>query len=203
MEPAAAARYPTFDSLAEQSRACGKRQRVCMDEGIDRRLRLVLALVLLGIAVAAGIDLALDAPSSWLSFHAIYELVIVAGALVLATALWLGWARAERSVAAMRRSLAERSAEADAWQARAQAVLAGLSGAIDEQFRTWKLTPTEREIALELLKGRSHKEIAADSGRSERTVRQHAVVIYQKSGLGGRAELGAFFLEGLMLPRQD
>lgn len=203
MERAAAPRYPTFDSLAGQFGASGKRQRVRMDEGIDRRLRLVLAFVLFGIAAAAGIDLALDAPSSWVSFHAIYELVIIAGALVMATALWLGWARAERSVAAMRRSLAERGAEADAWRARAHTALAGLSGAIDEQFRTWKLTPTEREIALELLKGRSHKEIAAATGRSERTVRQHAVVIYQKSGLGGRAELGAFFLEGLMLPRQD
>src|SRR5512135_2004332 len=203
MERAAAARYPTFDSRPWQYPASGKRQRVCMDEGIDRRLRLVLAMVLFGIAGAAGIDLALDAPRSWVSFHAIYELAIGAGALVTATALWLGWARAEHSVAAMRRSLAERGAEADAWRARAHAALAGLSGAIDEQFRTWKLTPTEREIALELLKGRSHKEIAAATGRSERTVRQHAVVVYQKSGLGGRAELGAFFLEGLMLPRQD
>ena len=121
-----------------------------MDEGIDRRLRLVLAFVLFGIAVAAGIDLALDAPSSWVSFHAIYELAIVAGALVTATGLWLGWVRAERSVAVMRRSLAERGAEADAWRARAHTALAGLSGEIDEQFRTWKLTPTEREIALEL-----------------------------------------------------
>jgi hypothetical protein len=43
MERAAAARYPTFDSLAGQFRASGKRLRVRMDEGIDRRLRLVLA----------------------------------------------------------------------------------------------------------------------------------------------------------------
>ncbi len=72
--------------------------------------------------------------------------------------------------------------------------------AIDRQLQAWKLTPTEREVALELLKGRSHKVIAAESGRSERTVRQHAVTIYQKAGVGGRAELGAFFLEGLILP---
>src|SRR5512142_3563783 len=125
----AAARYPTFDSLAGQYPGSVKRQRVRMDEGIDRRLRLVLALVLLGIAAAAGIDLALDAPRSWVSFHAIYELAIGAGALVTATALWLGWARAEHSVAAMRRSLAERGAEADGWRTRAQTALAGLSGA--------------------------------------------------------------------------
>jgi len=38
------------------------------------------------------------------------------------------------------------------------------------------------------------------SGRRERTVRQHAVAVYRKSGLSGRAELSAFFLEDLLLP---
>ena len=51
-----------------------------------------------------------------------------------------------------------------------------------------------------LLKGYSHKQIAALTERSERTVRQHAVSVYRKSGLGGRAELSAFFLEDLLLP---
>lgn len=170
------------------------------EAGLNRRHVLVLALVLLGIAIASGIDLALDSPRRWLSFHAIYELAVLAGGLIAATALWMAWARAERSVAAMRRSLEERSAERDAWQSRARQVLNGLSRAIDEQFQAWKLTPAEREIAIQLLKGRSHKEIAAATERSERTVRQHAVVVYQKAGLGGRAELGAFFLEGLMVP---
>jgi DNA-binding CsgD family transcriptional regulator len=171
-----------------------------MAEEVAPRLKLVLALVLFGIAVAAGIDLVLDAPTRWLSFHAIYELAIAAGGLVTATALWLAWVGAERRAAATRRSLAERSAEAERWRASAHKALDGLARAIDEQFNAWKLTPTEREIALQLLKGRSHKEIAASTNRSERTVRQHAVVVYQKAGLGGRAELGAFFLEGLMLP---
>lgn len=40
----------------------------------------------------------------------------------------------------------------------------------------------------------------SDTGRSERTVRQHAIAAYQQSGLGGRAELSAFCLEDLMLP---
>jgi DNA-binding CsgD family transcriptional regulator len=172
-----------------------------MAEEHEPRLRLVLALVLFGIAAAAGFDLVLDAPTRWLSFHAIYELVIAAGGLVTATALWLGWVGAERRAAVTRQSLAQRSVEADHWRASATKALEGLARAIDEQFAAWQLTPTEREIALQLLKGRSHKEIAATTGRSERTVRQHAVVVYQKAGLGGRAALGAFFLEGLMLPK--
>jgi DNA-binding NarL/FixJ family response regulator len=71
---------------------------------------------------------------------------------------------------------------------------------VDEQFRDWQLTPAERDVALMLLKGYGHKEVAALTGRSERTVRQHAVAVYQKSGLQGRAELAGFFLEDLVLP---
>jgi DNA-binding CsgD family transcriptional regulator len=163
-------------------------------------MRLVLVMVLLGIAVASGVDLILDAPRDWLSFHAIYEVSIAVGGLGAATALWLGWHRAEQAVADMNRSLAERAAERDAWRARAQQAIDGFGRAIDDQFGAWKLTPAEREIALALLQGRSHKEIAAATARSERTVRQHAVVVYQKAGVSGRAELGAFFLESLMLP---
>jgi len=51
-----------------------------------------------------------------------------------------------------------------------------------------------------VLKGHGHKEIAARTGRSERTVRQHAGAAYEKAGLGGRAELAAYFLEGVALP---
>jgi hypothetical protein len=31
-------------------------------------------------------------------------------------------------------------------------------------------------------------------------VRQHAVAVYEKAGLGGRAELAAFFLPDLIVP---
>ena len=51
-----------------------------------------------------------------------------------------------------------------------------------------------------LLKGSSHKRIGRDTRRSERTVRQHAVAVYRKSGLSGRAELAAFFLGDVALP---
>ena len=55
-------------------------------------------------------------------------------------------------------------------------------------------------MAVLLLKGQSHKEIATATGRSERTVRQHAIAAYHKAGVGGRAELAAFFLGDLTLP---
>ena len=51
-----------------------------------------------------------------------------------------------------------------------------------------------------LLKGFSHKEIAALRETSERTIREQARAVYRKAGLSGRASLSAFFLEDLLLP---
>ena len=64
----------------------------------------------------------------------------------------------------------------------------------------WGLTPTERDVAMLILKSERHKRIAGLTSRSERTVRQHAVTIYDKSGLRDRAELAAFFLQDLVVP---
>lgn len=173
-----------------------------MASGLDEegRLRILLVGALLVIVVGGTVDLVLDGPGDWTSGHVIYEVALIAGALVMTLVLWRGWVRAERSLVTARAALEERRAERDAWRASAERSLRGLGAAIDAQFAAWGLTPAEREVALLLLKGRSHKEIAYGTNRSERTVRQHAVAVYGKSGLGGRAELSAFFLEDLMLP---
>jgi Response regulator containing a CheY-like receiver domain and an HTH DNA-binding domain len=112
-------------------------------------------------------------------------------------------AESRRRLAESERSLATHTAERDAWRASAEAALAGFARAVDERFDAWKLTAAERDIAVRLLKGHSHKQIAFETGRSERTVRQHAVAVYQKSGLAGRAELAAFFLDDLPLPNRN
>jgi len=174
------------------------------DVGDDvRTLRPLLAFVLIATIVGGGVDLVLDAPESWLSVHVAYEVALIAAALVTSIVLWRGWWQSRRGLVEARHQLAEQAAERDAWRASAEAALAGLGRSIDERFSAWGLTPAEREVALLLLKGQSHKQIAFATGRSERTVRQHAVAIYQKSRLGGRAELAAFFLEDLMLPGES
>jgi DNA-binding CsgD family transcriptional regulator len=169
----------------------------------ERRLRVVFILVLIVTIVGGGIDLALDAPASWVSPHVIFELALMSAALATSVWLWRGWRRSRRTLATARNALADQVAQRDAWRSSAEGLLAPLGKAIDSQLAAWDLTPVERDIALQLLKGRSHKQIAYSSGRSERTVRQHAVAIYQKSGLSGRAALAAFFLEGIpdSLPR--
>jgi DNA-binding NarL/FixJ family response regulator len=79
--------------------------------------------------------------------------------------------------------------------------LQGLGEAIDRQFQRWGLTEAESEVALLQLKGLRHKEIAELRHTSERTVRQQALAVYRKSGLSGRSDLAAFFLEDVLLPQ--
>lgn len=173
-----------------------------MDE-LDTRLRWILAIALTSIIVGGIADLIMDEPEHWLSFHVVFESLMIAGALLLATTLWLGWWRSAHAAADLHARLEARTAERDEWRASARLSLAGLGAAIDGQFDRWRLTGAEREVALLLLKGWGHKQIAGRTGRSERTVRQHASTVYEKSGLGGRAELSAFFLQDLMLPAAE
>ena len=163
-----------------------------------------LATALFGaIAVGGAVDLALDRPTTLLSFHVLFEVGMLLLSLCALAFLWSGWQSARRSLDRTRAALETRGAERDEWRARAETFLSGLGEEIDRQFREWGLTPVERETALLLLKGFGHKEIAALQEKSERTVRQHSVAVYRKSGLGGRAQLSAYFLEDLLLPNPE
>ena len=156
--------------------------------------------VLLAVAVLVGLDMVYDAGegSSWL--HLVLEGLAVAVAGGAALVLWR---RLQGGKRVLERDLASARAEAERWRSEAGQALAGLGEAIDRQCDHWQLTPAEREVALLLLKGLSMKEVAAARETSERTVRQQALTVYKKSGLAGRAELAAFFLEDLLLPRKQ
>lgn len=106
----------------------------------------------------------------------------------------------ERAQQQMFRELTLARQEGAEWRARVQDLMRGLGSAIDQQFDRWNFTPAEKDVALLLLKGFSHKEVAELRGRAERTVRQQALAVYRKSNLSGRASLAAYFLEDLLLP---
>ncbi|MCA2993987.1 LuxR C-terminal-related transcriptional regulator [Gemmatimonas sp.] len=167
----------------------------------------VLIGFLLLIVVGGLTDIALDRPQSWFTAHIAVEVGMVAVSLSFAVLIFSRWRRsqqalnaAQASLAATARELAERQAERDVWRANAEQALAGFGLAIDRQFTTWQFTRAEREVALLLLKGLGHKQVAASLGRSERTVRQQAVEAYRKAGVQGRSELAAFFLADLAWP---
>ncbi|MBW1885022.1 MAG: helix-turn-helix domain-containing protein [Deltaproteobacteria bacterium] len=169
-------------------------------DDVGPRFRIGLTALLIAIATWGVVDLALDRPQDWRSVHVLVEIGFVLLSIGSVLYLWLGWMQARRSLGRAEGRLAANEVERDHWRARATRLLRGLGAEIDAQFEIWSLTPMERQVALLLLKGLGHKEAAGVLDRSERTVRQHAVSVYRKSGLAGRAELAAFFLEDLLLP---
>jgi DNA-binding NarL/FixJ family response regulator len=98
---------------------------------------------------------------------------------------------------ALNNNIARSVAQGDAWRAQRRSEIAALGQAIEDQFVQWRLTAAEIDVAGLMLKGMSLKEIAIARDTSEATIRQQAQAIYRKSGLSGRAELAAYFLESL------
>ena len=168
--------------------------------GDATRIRLVLAGVFLIIVVGGVADLIMDQPTTVWSLHVLFEVLIVVVSLGAASYLAAGWYVADSRRVASEEETGRLRAERERWENRAAELLEGLGAAISEQFQAWSLTPAESRVALMLLKGFSHKRIAKTTGTSERTVRQHSVAVYRKSGLAGRAELAGFFLETMLLP---
>jgi DNA-binding CsgD family transcriptional regulator len=170
------------------------------DAGRAPRVAAVLFAI---VAALIGLDLAGDARTGATPAH----LLVEAAAMILAGAgavgLWGGLRSAHTRNVRLESALDAARGDAERFRAEAQEALEGLGAAIDRQFERWGLTPAEREVGLLLLKGLSHREAAIVRSTTEQTVRQQALMIYRKSGLHSRAELSAFFLEDLLLPRTE
>jgi DNA-binding NarL/FixJ family response regulator len=147
-----------------------------------------------------AVDVVSDLTHGSSTSHIVFEASAMAIALAGVAFLLLRLRAAQRERRSLGRDLRLARAEAERWRSETRELLAGLGAAVSEQFERWELTPAEQEIGLLLLKGLSHKEVADVRATSERTVRQQAFALYKKAGLGGRAELAAFFFEDLLLP---
>ncbi len=109
---------------------------------------------------------------------------------------------AQSRINLLQQDLALANQQAQQWREANHELVAGLAAQIQKQFDTWQLTRAEAEVGMLMLKGLSHQEIADVRNSSERTIRDQARAIYRKSGVSGRSELSAFFLEDLLLPHQ-
>lgn len=158
-------------------------------------------MVLFGAIAAA---MAADLGTDWGAGTSVEHLLLELGVMILGIAgalhLWAGLRAARVRARSLAKDLDASRAEAARWRRESQDLLRGLSVAIDRQLERWGLTAAEREVAMLLLKGLGHREVAQVRGTSERTARQQALSIYRKAGLSGRAELSAFFLEDLLPP---
>jgi DNA-binding CsgD family transcriptional regulator len=162
------------------------------------------ALALTSVVLLLALEVIDEQEIDWLELGLeVVEISLIVAASIATLMLFGRVEDQELSQRQMLRELALARHEGAEWRARVQELMRGLGDAIDQQFSRWNLSPAEKDVALLLLKGYSHKEVAELRSRAERTVRQQALAIYRKANLSGRASLAAFFLEDLLLPKTD
>jgi len=188
-------------------------ERLTLDPGaedgaLQPSVLVAPAVLLLVLTVLMAADVVSDVRAGSPLPHVLLEAGVMALGLAGALRLWsryLDLRRRTRLLGArlsrVRTELSRARDDFARFRAESEEAMRGLGEAIDRQFERWLLSAAEREVALLLLKGLPTKEIADLRKTSERTVRQQALAVYRKSGLAGRAELAAFFLEDLLLPR--
>ncbi|MDO9180854.1 MAG: helix-turn-helix transcriptional regulator, partial [Bacteriovorax sp.] len=155
-------------------------------------------ILLVIILVTTFVDLWQDGGEGQTIKHFLTEIMVCLSVLSGLFFLWYDNLFLTKELILKSNELHQSKEESNKWQSENASLIHGLSNAIDQQLENWALSPSEKEVALLILKGLSLKEIAEIRLVSERTVRQQSVNVYQKSNLAGRAELSAFFLEDLL-----
>lgn len=169
---------------------------------MNQKERLVIASILILVLVLVGVDLFTDAKEGIVVWHMALEgsvgVATVFGIFYLMRDSFQTKHRLEKEIS----DFSEFKKQADAWKQESKKYIDGLSKAIDQQLTTWKLSAAEKEVAFLLLKGLSLKDIADVRETTEKTARVQSMAIYAKSGVAGRSELSAFFLEDLLVPSE-
>lgn len=168
---------------------------------MNRNERFVIISILTAVAIMVAADLATDSKEGVVLWHVLVEGSVGAAAIAGIFYFLRGSFRLQHKMSDILNENAQLKSDAAAWKQEANKFIEGLSRSIDLQLSKWNLTAAEKEVALLLLKGLSIKEIAEIRNTTEKTARVQSISIYSKSGLGGRSELAAFFLEDLLQPQ--
>jgi DNA-binding CsgD family transcriptional regulator len=160
----------------------------------------LMIMVLLAFVIGGSlIDVIYDYRKGASLVHMSVELALVAASFVLISILSIGVWRESRSNKRLKMELASVSSQPETTPSPSLlAARHNMAKVLQSQFEEWRLTVTEKEVALLLLKGLSFKEIAAVRDTLEKTVRQQASAIYKKSGVSGRHAFSAWFIEDIL-----
>ena len=156
---------------------------------LSRRLFVAAA----ALQIACGGAFLLDALAEWddATAHATTEILAV-------VALWTGGAV---TIWGLRR-LMDRNA---AVEEQLEVATGAFHSILEQKFEAWRLSPSERDVALLAIKGLSASEIAKIRATREGTIRAQHAAIYKKAGVSGRTDLLAHFIEEIVagLPGPD
>jgi len=158
----------------------------------------IIAACLLLIMVLNSLDVITDISLKVPLWHIIEEAMIVLFSGSLAGYLIWDMHRTTKELSSMSYSLNEAEANVKAITKQFKEIRHQFSEVIQQQFNDWGLSQSEQEVAMLMLKGMNFHEIATIRNTKEKTARQQASSIYAKSGLQGRHELSAWFIEDFL-----
>ncbi len=156
-----------------------------------------LALFFAAITIFNIFDIYTDIAEKKGYWHLLDEALIAIGAAGSFLYLVSKIKRQAASLATQKGELDRATQEVLNWREEAAILRSGISAQIEKEFTKWHLTEAESEVAHLLLKGFSLTKIGELRGVVEKTVRSQTHSIYSKSGLAGRAEFSAYFIEDL------
>lgn len=167
---------------------------------LQKSERIIISGILFFVMSLISFDVYDDYAKGVAFSHIVMEFCVVLLSTLGIFILLKGFYKKNQELKISLDTLQKVKSESEKFQNESKKFIEGLSQVIDRQFSAWNLSIAEKEVALLLLKGLSLKEIAEVRTTAEKTVRIQATSIYHKSGLAGRAELSAFFLEDLLSP---
>ena len=158
----------------------------------------MLAGSLLTIMTLNLLDVITDINLNVPMWHIVEEGVIVLLSGTLATILIIEMNRRTKRLNQLASSLLEAENKVNKITEQFKEARHQYFEAIQQQFDDWNLSQSEKEVAMLMLKGLNFQEISAVRNTKEKTARQQASSIYSKTGLEGRHELSAWFIEDFM-----
>lgn len=160
---------------------------------IDRLLMVIFLL----IAFANVSDVIADYHMQVASWHLAVEAITVVISIAAFIILWRRVLKRNQDLQQLKVALS-RHQQQEQQQKKPSTNPTTSYTAVQSWFKQWKLSPSEQEVAVLLIKGLSFNEIAEVRSTKEKTVRQQASSVYAKSGLSGRNHLSAWIIDALL-----
>lgn len=164
-----------------------------------KKLFIISGLFFLLLAFSSLMDIHHDGQDALSKKHILMEFFTLALSATAAFFFIINAIKMTNENQALSKAVSIETAQKELYKKKVLQYSEGLSRAIEDEFMVWGLTKTEKDIGFLILKGFSTKEIAEFQGSQDKTVRHHCSSIYKKSGLSGRPELSAYFLEDLLV----
>ena len=162
-----------------------------------RTLFAVFVLFILGTSVA---EIIIEFASGETLAEMLNDLFRFALSTIVLIIFVVEYLNQQRALGDLRGQLSSARGQLAKLDTRSNKLASQYRAVMQKQFDAWRLSASEQDVVIMMLKGLSFREIAELRETREKTVRQQASSVYRKAGLASRNELAAWFFEDMLEP---